>query len=280
MGYTSDGIRQQFTLKERDTETGLDYFINRYYSSTQGRFTSADPVPMTSQRPPDPQRLNLYSYVRNNPLIYTDPNGLELYFELEFDSKGKVKNWSDAKQYRKALEKATGLKLDIDKQTGKVTIKSEPTSLSRVGAQIKTIIGDTVNTPVRIGASNNDPNVGGGQFDGGGHQTLDFGDIQKLSKKNGFSKESIVVHETTEAYEGVINPTGTFNQFHSTAIGFENDVRAAQGRSPRGPGPDIMSPPGAGGDRTITVDFTTYIERITINRAGDIKKVEVMKKTP
>lgn len=153
-------------------------------------------------------------------------------------------------------------------------------ALSRVGAQIKTIIGDTVNTPVRIGASNNDPNVAGGQFDGGGHQTLDFGDIKKLSKKNGFSKESIVIHETTEAYEGVINPTGTFTQFHSTAIGFENDVRAAQGRSPRGPGPDSISPPGPGGDRTITVDFTTHIERITINPAGDIKKVEVMKKTP
>src|SRR5215217_6267989 len=118
-GYSlGDGVRQQFTSKERDIETGLDYFINRYYSSIQGRFTSADPIAMTSQRPPDPQRLNLYSYVRNNPLIYTDPNGLELYFEFEFDSKGKVKNWSDAKQYKKALEKATGLKLDIDKQTG------------------------------------------------------------------------------------------------------------------------------------------------------------------
>src|SRR5256885_10733441 len=37
-----DGVRQQFTLKERDIETGLDYFLARYYSSTQGRFTSAE----------------------------------------------------------------------------------------------------------------------------------------------------------------------------------------------------------------------------------------------
>jgi RHS repeat-associated protein len=41
-GYSGDGVRQQFTSKERDNETGLDYFVARYYSSTQGRFTSPD----------------------------------------------------------------------------------------------------------------------------------------------------------------------------------------------------------------------------------------------
>ncbi len=43
LGYgTGDGVRPQFTQKERDNETGLDYFLARYYSSTQGRFTSPD----------------------------------------------------------------------------------------------------------------------------------------------------------------------------------------------------------------------------------------------
>lgn len=43
MGYgVSDGLRQKVTSKERDNETGLDYFLARYYSSTQGRFTSPD----------------------------------------------------------------------------------------------------------------------------------------------------------------------------------------------------------------------------------------------
>ena len=42
-GYSvTDGVRQKFTQKERDNETGLDYFLARYYSSTQGRFTSSD----------------------------------------------------------------------------------------------------------------------------------------------------------------------------------------------------------------------------------------------
>ncbi len=44
LGYVSDSVRQKFTLKERDNETGLDYFGARYYGSSQGRFTSPDPL--------------------------------------------------------------------------------------------------------------------------------------------------------------------------------------------------------------------------------------------
>jgi RHS repeat-associated protein len=76
-GYSGgDGVRQQFTLKERDTETGLDYFLARYYSSTQGRFSSADPL-MASGRAALPQSWNRYSYVLNNPLRLVDPTGLQ-----------------------------------------------------------------------------------------------------------------------------------------------------------------------------------------------------------
>src|SRR6201988_5379232 len=50
LGYaTGDGVRQQFTQKERDVETGLDYFEARYYSSIQGRFTSVDPLAASAQ---------------------------------------------------------------------------------------------------------------------------------------------------------------------------------------------------------------------------------------
>ena len=76
LGYSGDTIRQKFTLKERDNETGLDYFFARYYSSTQGRFTSVDPL-MASARTANPQTFNRYSYTLNNPLRYVDPTGLE-----------------------------------------------------------------------------------------------------------------------------------------------------------------------------------------------------------
>src|SRR5436853_4896882 len=72
-----DGARQKFTLKERDNETGLDYFLARYYSSMQGRFTTVDPIMIHDDRLEEPQRLNLYEYCRNNPLRFIDPNGLD-----------------------------------------------------------------------------------------------------------------------------------------------------------------------------------------------------------
>jgi RHS repeat-associated protein len=69
-------VRQKFTQKERDNETGLDYFGARYYGSTEGRFTSPDPL-LSSGRIPQPQSWNRYSYVLNRPLSLVDPNGLD-----------------------------------------------------------------------------------------------------------------------------------------------------------------------------------------------------------
>jgi RHS repeat-associated protein len=69
-----NGIRSRSSGKERDAETGLDYFGFRYYSGAQGRWTSPD-EPFADQHPADPQSWNLYGYVRNNPLRYIDPDG-------------------------------------------------------------------------------------------------------------------------------------------------------------------------------------------------------------
>jgi len=63
------------TSKERDAETGLDYFLARYYSGAQGRFTSPD-KPLADQHAKLPQTWNLYTYTRNNPLRFVDDNGL------------------------------------------------------------------------------------------------------------------------------------------------------------------------------------------------------------
>jgi RHS repeat-associated protein len=65
----------RFTGKERDTETGLDYFAARYYGSRVGRFTTTDPACITQENLVDPQRWNKYAYGRNNPLRFNDPDG-------------------------------------------------------------------------------------------------------------------------------------------------------------------------------------------------------------
>ncbi len=88
----TDPNQYKFTGKERDLESGLDFFIARYYSSSYGRFLSPDefaggPVDVFSSNDPappgpppyaditNPQSLNKYDYTYNNPLRYTDPNG-------------------------------------------------------------------------------------------------------------------------------------------------------------------------------------------------------------
>jgi RHS repeat-associated protein len=64
---------QFYTGYERDTESGNDYAQARYYASSMGRFISPDDA--SDQNPSNPQSWNLYSYVRNNPVIHTDPDG-------------------------------------------------------------------------------------------------------------------------------------------------------------------------------------------------------------
>lgn len=70
----SGSLTHWFTGKERDAETGLDWFATRYMSSAQGRFTSPDSL-LSSGRPEQPQSWNRYAYVLNNPLRFTDPTG-------------------------------------------------------------------------------------------------------------------------------------------------------------------------------------------------------------
>jgi RHS repeat-associated protein len=67
-----------FTGKERDGESGLDWFQSRHLGGAQGRFSSADAMLAKKEWLADPQRWNRYAYVRNNPLRFIDPNGEDL----------------------------------------------------------------------------------------------------------------------------------------------------------------------------------------------------------
>jgi RHS repeat-associated protein len=73
----------KFTQKERDRESGLNYFAARYLAGGMSRFLSVDPkYANTDASAGDPQAMNLYAYVVNNPLKYSDPTGLDKYSDI------------------------------------------------------------------------------------------------------------------------------------------------------------------------------------------------------
>lgn len=78
-GYCYDAAPDLFTDKQRDPETGLDYFGARYNASSLGRFMTPDwsknPTGVPYADFANPQSLNLYGYVLNNPVTRIDPNG-------------------------------------------------------------------------------------------------------------------------------------------------------------------------------------------------------------
>ena len=75
----SDPNRYKFTGKERDSESGMDNFEARYYGSSFGRFMTPDWAARPTAVPyavfGDPQSLNLYTYVRNDPVSRADADG-------------------------------------------------------------------------------------------------------------------------------------------------------------------------------------------------------------
>ena len=127
----SDSNHYKFTGKERDTESGLDYFGARYNASTMGRFMTPDwsstPAAVPFADPANPQSLNLYSYVVNNPLNRTDPLGHNWFCTSGSSSNCGHWEWHKGSAYtdkdgNKFTSKFTGLltaqATGTDKKTG------------------------------------------------------------------------------------------------------------------------------------------------------------------
>lgn len=70
LGNGSAVTSRLFTGREYDPETGLYHYRARAYSPVLGRFVQRDPIGTADQ-------VNLYAYVANNPLKWTDPTGKE-----------------------------------------------------------------------------------------------------------------------------------------------------------------------------------------------------------
>jgi RHS repeat-associated protein len=199
----------RFTGKERDTESGNDYFGARYYASSMGRFLSPDwsakmePVPYAKLD--NPQTLNLYAYVGNNPLRFVDADGHEV--DLNGTDKQKAEEQrrlaANATRTDKNGVKESSLFKNVTDKNGKTTMvldKDAAANYSGSHSQGFKDIVSTINNKdvVSVNLVNNDSNTT--SFDGNGHFTVNLATNQTAldriaPMRNGNSLEIIAGHE-------------------------------------------------------------------------------------
>jgi RHS repeat-associated protein len=252
--------QSRFTGKERDSETGLDYFGARYYGSAMGRFTSPDPKMLSSQRLHDPQQWNMYTYTRNNPLLFVDPDGRELTIYVLNHS-----SYSN-KVARQIGEKAAGRFSEAHVKN--VTVKV-------VGEMPKGISGDShavVSELVNRGTANNavEGDVGILRPYTVGHN---FGD--------GKSAVDVNYHYAPGQSVGeVINNAGSDVQ-HEIAHQYLYGPDGKPAADPNNPGhsPDQNSPM-APGEQVADKPFTPKEQQVLqekLNKPNEVEKKEVPK---
>jgi len=263
VGPGVDATEHHFTGKERDTESGNDYFGARYYASSMGRFLSPDwsakmePVPYAKIE--NPQSLNLYSYVWNNPLSRNDPDGHEV--DLNGTDKQKAEEQrrlaaNATRTDKNGMKESSLFKTSTDK-SGKTTMTLDKDAAGKWAGGHSQGFKDIVQTinnkdVVDVNLVNNDSNTT--RFDGNGHFTVNLAtNVTALDRvaplRNGNSLEIIAGHEILgHARMGMLGiPDANRDGPGSPVFQYENNVLRPeyQQAHPNGPitGPRLDNEP-------------------------------------
>ena len=163
----------KFTGKERDPETGNDNFGARYYSSSFGRFLSPDwsaiPEPVPYANLTNPQTLNLYAMVSDNPLSRVDADG---HYQLNASGCG------DNDKCQKKWDKAAGKfekRREKDLNSKKADVRAAAAGYGALGESNGVVVGfANLNTGANPTYGSVDPSgsVGGAHII---QVTIDFG---------------------------------------------------------------------------------------------------------
>jgi RHS repeat-associated protein len=86
---TTSNVNHKYTGQELDAETGLYNYNARLYDPDLGRFLTPDTI---VPDPENPQALNRYSYVINNPMLYSDPTGHSWWSKIWHGFLAAIKN--------------------------------------------------------------------------------------------------------------------------------------------------------------------------------------------
>lgn len=261
-------------------ETGLDYFGARYFSGAQGRFTSPDPLHFQAEMLTDPQRFNLYAYVRNNPLKFVDPKGEEIELVGSEEERRKILEalrsavGNQAGRYLQEKQTKTWFGLGKTRYTVGLTDEKAFSKSNAVAGEFAAIIRDqrTVNVGLVPPGTDVQGDVGGkvriaaypqgsegttGPIGGGlGVRLLDpsapYGKVPGILMSSGVDAQSdaglVLAHELGHAW-GLM--TGDWRQVRlnpfntdDPALRLENKVR--QLRNPAGPQRILHDVPGLG----------------------------------
>ena len=191
----ASSVDEKFTGQKRDNETGLDYFGARYYSSPLGRFTSPDPLYVEANRLGDPKQLNLYAYVRNNPLKLVDPIGMyiEINCGIADDCVKAIGMFNNRGGAQFTVGWGNNNKLAIIDAEKKLS-KAEKTLYKAITNESK---GGVLNISRDTGTADF------GVYNNPGSNTIDLGNLAKLdapSNSGGIGAGDIVAHEGLESY--------------------------------------------------------------------------------
>ncbi|NDQ55762.1 MAG: RHS repeat-associated core domain-containing protein [Acidipila sp.] len=226
---SSSGNTYKFTSKERDAESGSDYFGARYYGSTMGRFMSPDwaakaqPVPYAKLD--NPQTLNLYAYVGNNPLSRRDPDG---HYECAGtkDQCAAIKAGLDAVRAADAkLKDGTSGKALLDK-----ALKFYGAENTKNGVEINfnnqndKALGSTSTkdgiTTISFGAKALDPLTGTGKGETVAHEGTHGVDQQKNGMPHGFWGYYGTEYHAYQAESAVDKGLGVPNETDERSVWF------------------------------------------------------------
>jgi len=262
-GFDSD---YTYTDQELDTESGLMYYGARYYDPVIGRFVSIDPyyretdalgTDTMEQFLINPQQINLYSYVHNNPLNWTDPSGLKV--EIRSGTPTKKGGWEAGKgsfdvtdtialliiarnrtvQGSKELTKGAQVLRELEKHKKTTVIVAGKNKFNDALAikkeQLKEILAD----PARaydLNESEVEGPIAKSKSKGGSNANLiRFNPSKKGDLPGGVERdpESTLVHEGQHALDNLKGVAGFWTKNEKSAGSTENQHRAAKGLKQR-----------------------------------------------
>lgn len=260
-----------FTGKERDTESGNDYFGARYYNSATGRWLSPDwsakiePVPYAKLD--DPQSLNLYGYVLNNPLSHLDTDGHQC------DTCKRFMNWVSAHTYNFGREPAVHVAapgtpaplgpLMVNVNVGTGQLPGVKGSISPVGANISS---QTHATVAEITANSKHSNT----------QINDLTFNANASGTLGAAGNAFGLQGSAGAHLDVLSGNQTFT-FGPVSLKLTGEVgfgaQAGGGIANTGASWTAGAAFGAGGAYTINVDFGAFTS--TAGASGTVNSTKI-----